>query len=399
MGEVTGIRETWRQTPNAARALLAGTFVNRLGSFLQVFVVLYLTDSGFSATHAAGALSAYSAGSILGMLIGGGLSDRFGARRTIVVSMTATSVLLLAFYYLDQYAAKAATITLVGMMSQAYRPAATSMLTELTPKTGQLMVFAMNRLAVNLGATALPLVGIALSAVSFALLFWVEAIAAAVFAGIAATALPAQTPRTTNSTKKRGLLKDRRYLLYLTSMLTHSTVYVQYLAILPLFLLAHDFPPIVYGILISLNGILVIGGELFITKLVGRWSPRTIIIAGMALTGLGMSLYAPPWGIAGLVIATVIWTLGEMVGAPTIYFAYPAQTAPPESRGRYFGAANAMFGLGNTIGPLAGIAAWTIVGDAVWWLCGLVATTAIAAAWLATHHQAAIAASRPSITE
>src|SRR6266498_1704169 len=158
---LTGIRETWRQTPNAARALLVGTFVNRLGSFLQVFVVLYLVDGGFSAAQAAVVLSAYSAGSIIGMLFGGGLSDRFGARRTIVVSMICSSVLLLGFYYLDTYVAKTVTITLVGMMSQAYRPAATSMLTELTPRNGQLMVFAMNRLAVNLGATALPLVGIA----------------------------------------------------------------------------------------------------------------------------------------------------------------------------------------------------------------------------------------------
>jgi MFS family permease len=387
--------------PNAARALLAGTFINRLGSFLQVFVVLYLVDSGYTATHAAGALSAYSAGSIVGMLIGGGLSDRFGARRTIVVSMLCSSALLLGFYYLDPYAAKVATITLVGMMSQAYRPAATSMLTELTPKTGQLMVFAMNRLAVNLGATALPLVGIALAAVSFALLFWVEAVAAALFAGIAATALPETRTHSTTKKRYRALLGDRGYLLFLASMLTHSTVYVQYLAILPLFLLAHDFPPVVYGILMSINGALVIGGELFITKLVGRWPARKTIIAGMALTGLGMSLYAPEWGIAGLVIATIIWTSGEMVGAPTIYFAYPAQIAPPESRGRYFGAANAMFGLGNTIGPLAGIAAWTIVGDAVWLLCGLVTSAAIATAWLATRHQAAasIAASRPSITE
>jgi hypothetical protein len=98
----------------------------------------------------------------------------------------------------------------------------------------------------------------------------------------------------------------------------------------------------------------------------------------MALTGLGMSLYAPQWGIAGLVVATLVWTLGEMVGAPTMYFAYPAHAGPGARQGRYLGAANAMFGLGNSLGPLLGVAAWTYLGDGMWWLCGATALVAMA---------------------
>ena len=42
------ILATLRQLPPVAWVLFAGTFVNRFGSFVQVLLVLYLTDKGYS---------------------------------------------------------------------------------------------------------------------------------------------------------------------------------------------------------------------------------------------------------------------------------------------------------------------------------------------------------------
>ena len=47
--ERLGVVATWRLTPTSAKALLAGVFVNRLGGFLQIFLILFLTERGFSA--------------------------------------------------------------------------------------------------------------------------------------------------------------------------------------------------------------------------------------------------------------------------------------------------------------------------------------------------------------
>jgi MFS family permease len=367
-----------------------GTFINRLGGFLQVFVVLYMIDQGFSNAQAAIALTAYSAGSIIGMLLGGGFSDVFGGQRTIIASMACSAVLSLAVFYVDPYVAKIVVITLAGALSQAYRPAATSLLSDLVPNTRHVMVFAMNRLAINLGTTALPLLGIVLTSVSYGLLFWAEAVAAGAYAVIAALALPPLQPATPRRRKSdtaekthqpysfRILLGDHRYLLFLGGMLVHSVIYVQFLAILPLSIHHRHMPTLVYAALISLNGLAVITCELLVTKIVQRRSPHFAVVSGMALTALGMSFYAPQWGIAGLVFATLVWTLGEMAGAPTIYFAYPAQAAPRELRGQYLGAANAMYGLGNAIGPVIGVLAWNQLGEQVWWLCGAAGLLAIA---------------------
>ncbi|MEU8268971.1 MFS transporter [Sphaerisporangium sp. NPDC049002] len=413
-----GALDTWRATPPAARALLAGTFVNRLGGFLQVFAILYMTDRGFSDTQAAFALGAYGAGSIGGMLAGGWLSDLLGGRRTIVVSMACTAGLLLGVYYLGPYPAKIVLIALTGAVGQAYRPASASMLSDLVPPERRLMVFAMNRLAVNLGATALPLAGVALASVSYGLLFWGEALGAISYAVIAGVALPRRPASVPDSgpasvpdsgpasssgagadtspglaaapalgpaappARGRTMLGDRPYLLFLAALLLHSVVYVQYLSTLPLAIRDHHMPVVVYAVLISVNGVFVITCELLVTRLVQGRPPRLAILGGMALTGLGMTLYAPPWGVAGMIVATLVWTLGEMAGAPSMYFAYPAQAGRGGHQGRYLGAANAMFGLANSLGPILGVAAWTAFGDGVWLLCGV---TAVAAMTLARH--------------
>src|SRR5258706_1068190 len=133
----TGILLTWRESPPAAKALLAGMVVNRLGAFIQIFLVLFLTDRGFTSVQAGVALSLYSAGAVLGMLLGGGLTDRLGPRTTILISMAGSAVLVVAVLYLHYYPALLAAVTAVGAVSQAYRPAAATLLSELTPQSRQ----------------------------------------------------------------------------------------------------------------------------------------------------------------------------------------------------------------------------------------------------------------------
>ncbi len=392
-----GVWQTWRETPNTARALLLGTLVNRLGSFLQVFIVLYLIHDGFSDAQAAGALGAYGAGSVLGMLVGGLVSDAFGGRRTIVASMTCSAVFLLLVYYLGPYPAKLVVLVAGGAASQAYRPAAASLLSGLVPRGRQVMVFAMNRLAINIGATVLPLAGVVLSAVSYGLLFGAEAATAVCYALIAVVALPRRTPsvrapgdmasgpptedRPARTGALAGIPRDRRYLLFCSAILLHIVIYVQHVVILPLFLQYHHFPTLVYGVLTSINGFLIVTCELFVTKFTQNRPVRIVVACGIGLTGLGMCLYDVRLGLVGLVLATLMWTLGEMIGGPTIYFAYPAHAGPTALRGRYLGLSNAVYGLGNTIGPVVGVLAWNRFGDGSWLLCGAVGVLAVTAGW------------------
>lgn len=386
-----GAIRAWRQAPRTAKALIIGTFVNRMAGFLQIFIVLYLTAKGFTAAAAAGALSAYGVGICVGLLAGGSLADRLGVKQTIIMSMAGSAVLLIAIAYLDFYPAIVGAVGLVGAVSQAYRPAAAGMLSVVTPAERQVVIFSMQQLALNVGATTAPLLGVVVIDVSYRLLFWGEAIAAIAYAIIAAVVLPrhalapaGQSPAAHVEDHRHGgylsVLADRRYLIFLFAMLLNAVIYAQYLSTLPLFLRQRGLPTAVYGTLLAFNSLIVIVGQLPTTSLVKRWPPYTLAVTGIMLTGIGMSLYAPVWGLAGLAVATLAWSVAECVATPTMFFAYPARAAPPGMRARYIGASQAAFQVGYAVGPAAGVLVWRHAGTAVWWLCGLVSIVASAAA-------------------
>ncbi len=392
-----GVKTVWRESPTAVKSLLVGTAVNRLGGFIQVFMVLYMTQRGFSVTQAGIALGVYGAGTVLGVLTGGWMSDRVGPRLTIMSTLVGSALLFPAVLYLDSYAAILVVIGVGGALSQAYRPASTSMISQLIPAERQVMIFAMVRLAINLGTTAAPLLGAALVQVSWDFLFWGEAVAILVFATVAGVTLP-RGPGAAGEKEAAGaagsgaaagrkpsylaVLSDGRYLLFLLAMFASSVIYIQYVSTLPLTVKHLGLSTGVYAAMVALNGALVITCELLVAKVVQRWPARIAVIAGVALTGIGMSLYALPWGIAALVIATLVWSLGEIIGYPTLFFAYPAQAGPPELRGRYLGASNSLYGLGTAVGPFLGVMLWNRFGDGLWLGCGALGLLAVGAAWL-----------------
>ena len=391
-----GVRQVWRESPRAVKSLLVGTTINRLGGFVQVFMVLYLTHRGFSDTQAGAALGVYGAGSVLGTLVGGWMSDNLGPRLTIVSTLLGAAVLLPCVLYLHNYWAILVVIAVSGAASMAYQPASTSMISLLTPPERHIMIFAMGRLAINLGTTAAPLLGAALVTISWNFLFWGEALAVVIFSTVAATTLPHRVKPETSQRADDGagggdaaapkasyltVLADRRYLMFLLAMFVSSVIYIQHISTLPLTVKHLGMGIGVYAAMIAINGLLVIACELLVAKVVQRWPIRIAVITGVLLTGIGMSLYALPWGLAALVIATLVWSLGEIIGYPSLFFAYPAQAGPPELRGRYLGASNALYGLGSSIGPFVGVMLWNHFGDGLWLGCGAVGLVAGAAAW------------------
>jgi MFS family permease len=370
-----GIWVTLRDSSIPVRAMLVGVLVNRLGAFLQVFLVLFLTNRGFTEVAAGIALACYGAGSFIGIVLGGALADRLGPRYATLLSMIGTALLLIVVLYVRSLPAVYASVLLCGLVAQLYRPAAAALLSELTPMHQQVMIYAIYRLMINVGTTAAPLLAAALITVSYDLLFWVEAGAALVYAVIAAITLPrrpakAKTPLDGGPQGYRAVLADRRFLLYLGALFVNALVYIQYVSTLPLTMQDAGFATLWYSLLISLNGFIVITCELLVTKVTQRLPIKLIVIAGFVLFGIGQSFYALPLGIAVFVVGTLLWTLAEIIGGPTM-MSYAGVVAPEHLRGRYISAMQTMFSLGAAVGPALGVAGYELLGRDVWWLFGL----------------------------
>jgi len=382
-----GVLATYRRTPPAVKAILAGVFVGRLAGFLVIFLVVFLTHRGFTTGQAGFALGVYGAGAVVGSFVGGWATDRLSARAATAISMLGTPVLIVSILYLKAYPLVVLAVFLVGTVGQLYRPAAQYLITELTPPSQLVMVTAMQRLALNLGTTVTPLIGTALLSISYSLLFWAEAVASVAYGLIALVALPPRKKpvEATDGAPAppragyRAVLSDWRYLFFLAAVFFITAVYTQYTASLPLAIVESGLSLWWYSAVVSLNAVIVATCEVLATRWVQTWPMRVTALSGFGLVAIGYTVYAIGITPALLILGTIIWTASEITGAPTT-FAYPGMVAPVHLRGRYIGAMQTVFGLANAIGPVLGLAIWAAAGNAVFaWAAGIAALSTLCA--------------------
>jgi len=331
------IWETFRESPFAVKVMLLGVFINRIGGFLNIFLVLFLVSEGYSVRQATIGFGVYGAGEVVGTFIGGALADRLGARNATVISMTGTAVLTASLLYLPSYGWLLIAAALLGVVSQIYRPASATLLSELTPDDRQIMMFAMYRFGLNVGTTAAPLIGYALYNLGnqhYTLLFWGEALVALAYAVLALFALPPKVRRTVDpsaeaadaaqaAAEARGsyldVVRDGRYVLYLIAAFLGVAVYVQYMSTLPLDVQAAGLAIFWYTLAVSLNGAIVIAFELLVTKVSQQWPMRVTIALAYGLIAAGVAFYALPLTAAVIIVGTLIWTLGEILGGRAMF--------------------------------------------------------------------------------
>jgi MFS family permease len=370
-----------RALPRPAWILFAGSFVNRFGSFVTVFLVLYLVDSGFSVAQAGLAASGYGVGSLVSAAVGGYLADRLGRRTTIAASMFGAAAAALLLSQARAIGAIIPLTALFGLLSELYRPAASALLADVVPEGRRLPAFAGYRLAINAGYAFGPAVAGYLATRSFFFLFLGEAVTSAVLGVVALTALP-EGVRSWRSEERRGeslrsITADRRFLLFLLATVLAAFVYMQSGATLPLHVRDSGLGTTTYGWLISLNGLLIVALEFPLIGITRRFAAPPIVAAGVFLTGIGFALTGMAHTAVLLAFTVVIWTFGEMVAAP-VGNAYVADLAPAHLRGRYQGAFNLTFAIGFVMAPALGTRLYDWSPGGLWLACGLLSVVSAA---------------------
>jgi predicted MFS family arabinose efflux permease len=177
----------------------------------------------------------------------------------------------------------------------------------------------------------------------------------------------------------RQALADRTLVRFLLMTLVAEFVYIQSTVGLPLHvsdvgLSARDF-----GLLIGLNGLLVLMLELPITGMVSRFRLPYVLAIGNLLVGAGLALTGLMTDMVLLAVTVLIWTLGEMLSS-SVANAYLGSLTPPGMIGRYQGLYFATYTTGTGIGPLLGGAVYALGPWALW--------TLVAAAGLLSAHLA-----------
>ena len=373
--------QSLRALPHAVRVLDVGIFVNSFGTFLPIFIVLYLARQGYSPAQATLGLSAYGLGALLGSGLGGYLADRYGRRNTIVVAMIVAAATVIMVPIAHPLPLITLFTALSGAGTRAAGSAGAALVADLVPATDRQPAFALSRLALNLGFAAGPAAAAFLAARSFRLLFAGDALASLAFALITLVLLPRDMPPLEDREKGSGFLStvrsDHAFVLLLMAVLLVHLVYWQQLATLPLVVRHQGLPASAYGLLISLNGLIVILCELPLTTLTRRLRPQTAIAIGFLLIGAGFALLGIAGSLVTLALCVLVWTLGEIAWDP-VASAYVADLAPPHLQGQYQAALSTTIDAAYVVAPALGgqLYAWSPV--VLWIVCGGVGLTAMA---------------------
>jgi MFS family permease len=373
------MRHPWRGLaglPRGMWVLFGVSLVNRLGTMFLPFLVLYLTRHlGLPAGRAALMIALYGTVGIAVGPLAGRLCDRWGAERVMKVSLFSSGILLGVFPLVRSLPGIAAMTAAIAVASEGFRPANLSLAAHLVPAGQRKAAFALLRLAANLGMSVGPALGGFLAAVSFPALFWVDS-GTSFIAGLLLLLEPAGTPvppvaERSGPAGERPLaaaLADGRYVYFLAATLPVVFVFFQHVAALPLFLVRDlGRSPATYGLLFTLNTLLIVLLEVPLNVATsGQPHGRTLFL-GSFLVAAGFGVYALAGGLAVVLVATVVWTFGEMTLLPALS-SYVADVAPPPRRGTYMGLYSTVFSIGFAAGPWLGTEILDRGGARLLWL-------------------------------
>jgi len=374
--------QTLQQFPRPVWILFAGTFVNKFGTFVVPFLALHLTRLGYSPAQAGLALGAYGAGHFVASLLGGHLADSLGRRQTIVLSTFSGAGAMMLLSQAASLPLLMGLAFLTGMTAEFYKPASSALLADLVRPEHRVTAYAGYRFAINAGWSMGPAVAGLLARYSYFWLFVGDAATAMVFGLVAWLFLPRERTRERRegglvanafhgvTEAARVAVKDRRFVRLVLATLAVGMVFLQMPTTLGLEIKAAGHPDSTYGLVLALNGLIVVLFEIPLSTYIRRLPPRPIIAAGFALIGCGAGLNAwaaRPWEYA---LGMVVLTFGEVLSM-SMSLAYAASLAPEAMRGRYLGLYGLTWATAVACGPALGMWIFSYQPAVLWLGCGL----------------------------
>jgi MFS family permease len=162
--------------------------------------------------------------------------------------------------------------------------------------------------------------------------------------------------------------RDRKFQRLLLSSLLIGFVFFQMVSTFGLHVTRLGFSAATYGMIISLNGLLVVLFELPLTTVSQRFGFERTMIVGYIFTAIGFGGNAFATTIPGIIACLLVWSVGEMLTMP-VAVAQIADLAPAHMRGRYMGAFGFTWATALMIGPLIGTSLFRFNPAALWLAC------------------------------
>jgi len=326
-------------------------------------------------------LGLFSIFGLIGSMVGGALTDKFGRRRLILFGLVFSALSTLSLGLVDTLAALYPLSIFVGLLSHLAMPAHQAMIADLLPEEKRSEGFGILRVVANMSWLIGPTIGGFVASRSFFLLFVTDAIISCCVAVLFYLYMP-ETKSAPKAREAREnilstfagyfrVLRDGAFMAFILAAILMGMVYLQMYNSLSVYLRDnHGINPQGYGFLMSSSAITVILFQFWVSSVIKKRPPFLMLAFGTLFYVLGFSMFGLVSAYWLFILAVVIITIGEMLIMPTSQ-TLTANFAPEEMRGRYMAVYGLVWMIPSAIGPgLAGVILDNYNPNLLWYLGG-----------------------------
>ena len=364
---------TFSGLPRTVWIIFAGNVVNRLGYVVTPFLVFYLGARGVSTAQVPFVLGALGAGNLIGPVLGGLLADRLGRRPAMLIGLTGTAAAQGLLFAAPNVVTLAFAAALLSAAGSAVGPAAEALVSDTVAPKWQRAAFSLTHWAMNIGAAVAGMLGGFLAAHGYWMLFAADAATSLAYAFIVVGLLPkggAGSEASAPSGTRIGygvVLRDRLMRALLPLFWVSMVVYSLTEVCLPLAIRDRGLSATTFGLMATLNAILVVLLQPVATHALARLPQIPVFVSGSLVIAIGVALTGLAHNGFSYAATVVIWSIGEAVvgGIPG---SIVASLAPAHARGRYQGSFQWTFGVARFTALALGTAVYAYADPAVvWW--------------------------------
>jgi DHA1 family tetracycline resistance protein-like MFS transporter len=360
-------------------------FVDLLGFGMVIPVMaLYAERLGAPDARIGWLMTGYSAMQFVFTPIWGRLSDRYGRRPLLLLSIVMTAFGFLAYALANDFAWLLGSRLFAGAAT-ANIAIAQANIADVTPPDGRARGMGIIGAAFGLGFVLGPAAGGLLSSISLAAPGYAAAALAAVNGVAAFFVLPEPSARSVAERRPRvAALLDgfrrpgirRLVIIYLFAILAFSGMESTF-ALVAAHRFALDQKHVSYVFAFIGVVVTVVQGGL-IGPLTRRFGERALLVMGLLLQGVGLALVPYAGGMAGLLAACLPLAFGSGLFTPSVT-SLLSRSASAEDQGGTLGIGQSAAALGRIVGPISATNAYQHVWFAAPYMGGAVIMLATAA--------------------
>lgn len=377
--------EELRRLPADIWALFAVRLVVSAGSFVGPFLAMMLTmKMGYDEARAGVFMSVVSVMAALGLVVGGKLGDMYDRPRILRALQATTACAYVICGIIGFNAATPFVIAFAMGTLNGTWPIINALVADVAPPDRRKEAFSLIYWGNNIGFSIGPLIAGMLFNSAPRALFFGNALVLFAAAAIVTVFVKGNPPHASEPDRNKhmeaarptekasivAVFKSNPVLtLYTAGAVLTAFVYNQHTFALPIFLkdaLGSEAGPKAFGAAMMTNGLTVVALTAAVVFLSKRLRSLTAVALASVFYAVGFGAY---WFVGGIPLAlgaTVIWTIGEILGS-TNGNAFVAEHAPPAYRSRVNSVVSFAYIAGNALAPLvAGPIARSFGSAAVW---------------------------------